>query len=175
MNCRLFHLIVFVLLCCCPVHAQPPDSLLSFPMSILRLRAFGECIPQEKVYVHLDNRCYFIGDTIWFKAYTQQTNNSRLSEVSGTLYVELFDQEGYLKERKLVEMKHGQGRGVLRHRQSGIQWFLRVAGLHTLATQLGRVCPQAPATGREMVFQQSHVPRIFPRLREALQPHFSHL
>ena len=111
MNCRLFHLIVFVLLCCCPVHAQPPDSLLSFPMSILRLRAFGECIPQEKVYVHLDNRCYFIGDTIWFKAYTQQTNNSRLSEVSGTLYVELFDQEGYLKERKLVEMKHGQGRG----------------------------------------------------------------
>ena len=48
------------------------DSLVSFPLTIQRLRAFGERIPQEKVYVHMDNRCYFLGDTIWFKAYTQQ-------------------------------------------------------------------------------------------------------
>ena len=87
------------------------DSLVSFPLTIQRLRAFGERIPQEKVYVHMDNRCYFLGDTIWFKAYTQQTNDGKPSEMSGTLYVELFDQEGYLKERKLVEMKQGQGCG----------------------------------------------------------------
>ena len=87
------------------------DSLMSFPLTIQRLRAFGERIPQEKVYVHMDNRCYFLGDTIWFKAYTQQTNDGKPSEMSGTLYVELFDQEGYLKERKLVEMKQGQGCG----------------------------------------------------------------
>ena len=87
------------------------DSLSSFPLTIRRLRAFGERIPQEKVYVHMDNRCYFLGDTIWFKAYTQQTNDGKPSEMSGTLYVELFDQEGYLKERKLVEMKQGQGCG----------------------------------------------------------------
>ena len=87
------------------------DSLMSFPLTIQRLRAFGERIPQEKVYVHMDNRCYFLGDTIWFKAYTQQTNDGKPSEMSGTLYVELFDQEGYLKERKLVEMNKGQGCG----------------------------------------------------------------
>lgn len=90
---------------------QAQDSLLSFPQTIQRLRAFGERIPQEKVYVHMDNRCYFLGDTIWFAAYTQQTNSGRPSEMSGTLYVELFDQEGYLKERKLVEMVHGRGQG----------------------------------------------------------------
>ena len=66
---------------------------------------------QEKVYVHLDNHCYFLGDTIWFKAYTQQTNNGKPSRISNTLYVELLDQEGYLKERKLVEMNKGQGCG----------------------------------------------------------------
>ncbi len=24
---------------------------------------------QEKVYVHTDNTCYFVGDTLWYKAY----------------------------------------------------------------------------------------------------------
>ena len=33
------------------------DSLVSFPLAIRRLYAFGERIPQEKVYVHMDNRC----------------------------------------------------------------------------------------------------------------------
>ena len=23
---------------------------------------------QEKVYVHTDNMCYFVGDTLWYKA-----------------------------------------------------------------------------------------------------------
>ena len=87
------------------------DSLVSFPLAIRRVYAFGERIPQEKVYVHMDNRCYFLGDTIWFKAYTQQTNNGKPSRISNTLYVELLDQEGYLKERKLVEMNKGQGCG----------------------------------------------------------------
>ena len=93
------------------LHAVGQDSLANFPQTILRQRAFGEKIPQEKVYVHLDNRCYFLGDTIWFKAYTQQTNDGKPSEISGTLYVELIDHDGYLKERKLVEMKNGQGHG----------------------------------------------------------------
>ena len=24
---------------------------------------------QEKVYLHTDNQCYFVGDTLWYKAY----------------------------------------------------------------------------------------------------------
>ena len=35
---------------------------------IERLAAFGKTIPQEKVYIHMDNTCYFQGDTIWFAA-----------------------------------------------------------------------------------------------------------
>ncbi|MCF0197037.1 MAG: hypothetical protein HUK03_07415 [Bacteroidaceae bacterium] len=78
---------------------------------IARQTAFGQSVPQEKVYVHMDNTCYFQGDTIWFAAYTRQTSTGRPSEVSGVLYVELLNNDGYLVERKLVEMKQGRGNG----------------------------------------------------------------
>ena len=75
------------------------------------LKGFGRTIPQEKVYIHLDNTSYFLGDTIWFAAYTRQTSDDRPSKVSGLLYVELLNQDGYLVERKLVEMDKGHGNG----------------------------------------------------------------
>lgn len=79
---------------------------------IQRLSTFGERIPQEKVYLHMDNTCYFVGDTIRFAAYTRQTNNGAPSTVSGVLYVELLNDDGYLVERQLIEMKEGRGHGT---------------------------------------------------------------
>ncbi len=76
-----------------------------------RLEAFGKTIPQEKVYVHMDNTCYFQGDTIWFAAYTRQTSDGKPSQVSGVLYVELLNNDGYLVERKLIKMQDGRGSG----------------------------------------------------------------
>lgn len=81
----------------------PTDSLLD------HLQRFGRSLPQEKVYVHLDNTSYFVGDTIWFSAYTTQTNDGKPSNISGVLYVELFNHEGFLVERKLIEMTNGRG------------------------------------------------------------------
>ncbi|MBQ7494673.1 MAG: hypothetical protein IJT75_02770 [Bacteroidaceae bacterium] len=76
-----------------------------------RLTRFGKAIPQEKVYVHLDNTCYFLGDTIWYAAYTRRTDKDIPSNVSRVLYAELYNQDGYLVERQLVEMKNGRGHG----------------------------------------------------------------
>lgn len=76
-----------------------------------RLRRFSQALPQEKVYLHMDNTNYFLGDTIWFAAYTRQTNNDRPSAISGVLYVELYNQDGYMMERKLVQMRDGRGHG----------------------------------------------------------------
>lgn len=67
--------------------------------------------PQEKVFLHMDNTCYFIGDTIWFKAYTRQTDTDAPSGKSGVLYVELLNHDGYLAERKIIEMTDGEGDG----------------------------------------------------------------
>ena len=76
-----------------------------------RQEAFGRTIPQEKVYVHMDNESYCLGDTIWFAAYTRQSTDDKPSKVSGVLYVELLNNDGYLVERKLVEMRNGRGNG----------------------------------------------------------------
>ena len=84
------------------------DSLVSLSD---RARLFGERIPQEKVYVHMDNTGYFLGDTIWFAAYTRRTDTGRPSKISRVLYAELWNHDGYLVERKLVEMREGRGHG----------------------------------------------------------------
>ena len=76
-----------------------------------RLGRFGRFVPQEKVYVHMDNTGYFLGDTIWFAAYSRRTDNDRPSRISRVLYVELLNHDGYLVERKLVEMQDGHGSG----------------------------------------------------------------
>ena len=111
--------------------AYRPDSLAAasgnFRPLVERLRAFGRTIPQEKVYVHMDNTCYQLGDTIWFTAYTRRTDTGRPSDVSGLLYVELYGQEGYLVERKLVQMHDGQGEGFF-----ALDHLIQYAGLYEL-------------------------------------------
>ncbi|MBO4906246.1 MAG: hypothetical protein J5486_04305 [Bacteroidaceae bacterium] len=76
-----------------------------------RLTRFGTAIPQEKVYLHMDNTSYFLGDTIWFAAYTRRTDKDLPSNISRVLYVELLNNDGYLVERQLIEMKNGRGYG----------------------------------------------------------------
>ena len=48
---------------------------------------------QEKAYLHLDNNCYFLGDTIWYKAYLVEAASLRPTAESHILYVELVDPE----------------------------------------------------------------------------------
>lgn len=100
-------------LCLClmafiPMQAKAYDGYETF---VDRLRHFNSDYPQEKVFLHLDNTCYFLGDTIWFKAYTRQTDTGKPSGMSGVLYVELLNHDGYLMERKLIEMVDGEGDG----------------------------------------------------------------
>lgn len=82
--------------------AQPLDTGL-----------FQGVIPtQEKVYLHFDNNTYFQGDTIWYKAYVVMADNNVPKPYSRVLYVELLDEQGYLKERQqLVVDEEGQANG----------------------------------------------------------------
>ncbi len=76
-----------------------------------RLTRFSQSIPQEKVYLHMDNTSYFLGDTIWYAIYTRQTNNDLPSNISHLAYVELYNQDGYMVERQLVDIRNGRGHG----------------------------------------------------------------
>jgi uncharacterized protein YfaS (alpha-2-macroglobulin family) len=103
---------IFLLLCILSligVAQEPTDSALA--KLATRARLFGERIPQEKVFVQMDNTCYFLGDTIWFAAFTRRTNSGRPSKISRVLYAELWNHDGFLVERKLIEMREGRGHG----------------------------------------------------------------
>ena len=92
-----------------------PDTVCVADAKLKALRdnlwAFAQKRPQEKVYLHMDNTSYFQGDTIWFAAYTQRTDFCTPSNISNVLYAELYDNDGYLVERKIIDMKQGWGRG----------------------------------------------------------------
>ena len=76
-----------------------------------RAATFGSKLPQEQVFVHLDNTGYYIGDTIYYKAYVTLSNAGAPSALSGLLYCELLNNDGYLVERQKIRLTAGQGRG----------------------------------------------------------------
>ena len=43
---------------------------------------------QEKVYIHTDNQSYFVGDTLWYKAYVVRADSNRFTNMSRLLYVD---------------------------------------------------------------------------------------
>ena len=65
-------------------------------------------LPQEMVFVHMDNTCYFLGDTLYYKAYVQRSDTGKPTNLSEVLYVELLNQDGYLVERQVLRLKGGQ-------------------------------------------------------------------
>ena len=54
-----------------------------------KVQGFGIGLPQEKVYLHLDNTCYFLGDTIWYKGYVTRSDKGTLTDLSKILNVVL--------------------------------------------------------------------------------------
>ncbi len=91
-----------------PLRIETPDALADWT-----IRADSAALqhPQEKVFLHLDNTCYFLGEAIRFKAYSRRTDTGRPSTISNVLYVDLLNHDGYLMERKIVRMKNGEGHG----------------------------------------------------------------
>ena len=85
-------------------------------MSYLReAMHFNRAIPQEKVYLHLDNTGYFENETVWFKAYLVRTDRSSPSDLSKVLYVELINMSGdVIKTTKWPVDSLGQSRGDLK-------------------------------------------------------------
>ena len=57
---------------------------------------------QEKVYVQTDNNCYFIGDTLWYKAFVLRADNNKPTNMSKLLYVELLSPDGVVVERQRI-------------------------------------------------------------------------
>lgn len=128
-NSTLYAILSFVMFCFPSFLKAESDSLMwdfsdifqgtkanpTLPSSLEgwkeHLELFGRNIPQEEVFLHMDNTCYFAGDTLYFKAYVRRSDTGKLTNLSQLLYAELWNQEGYMLERHLVKLKDGQGAG----------------------------------------------------------------
>ncbi len=65
---------------------------------------------QEKVYLLLDKDKYVVGDNIYFKSFVLSGYNR--STISNTLFVELYDHNKNLVDKKTVFLKDGEGDGT---------------------------------------------------------------
>lgn len=91
----------------------PPqaDSLARFVRNIL---TYNEMYPREHVYLHFDNTGYFMGETIWYKAYVvNPQNNNQHTQLSRVLYVELLTPEGRVLETQKLKIENGQCSGQI--------------------------------------------------------------
>lgn len=96
---RLSYLLIALCVCCFYANKMAAEGI-SAVADILRDNA--QRMMQEKVYVHTDNKCYFIGDTIWYKAYVVKAADMTPTDMSRILYVELLDPSGMVVERQSV-------------------------------------------------------------------------
>ena len=69
-----------------------------------RAMQVGQVMQQERVFLHFDNTAYYLGETMWFKAYVSFGTDNRPSTLSKVLYVELVAPEGYVVETKKYKL-----------------------------------------------------------------------
>ena len=69
---------------------NPLDNL------IVRTAVKQSLFPEERVYLHFDNSAYYLGESIWFKAYVMSGTDDTPTDISRVLYVELVAPEGYV-------------------------------------------------------------------------------
>ncbi|MBR5511295.1 MAG: hypothetical protein IKU50_03720, partial [Bacteroidaceae bacterium] len=73
---------------------------------VLKSIIASRALPQERVYLHFDNSGYYLGETMWFKAYCVSGNGTNVAAApqSKVLYVELCAPEGYVVETKKFKL-----------------------------------------------------------------------
>jgi hypothetical protein len=65
----------------------------------------------EKLYLHTDRDYYFLGDTIWFKAYYLDGRTHRFPQGFQNLHAELIDKNGIKIQKELLYLEDGRAPG----------------------------------------------------------------
>ena len=109
---RKLFFIAFILSSCISMTAQdtPYTRLKTFAAHIA---GFNQNCPQEKVFLHFDNKAYYLGETIWFSAYVVDAGTLLPIAKSRILYVELLTPEGDIVAYKKLKLVSGRCYGNL--------------------------------------------------------------
>ena len=90
---------------------EVPPAKVVFQQYMNQAQTFANNFPREKAYLHFDNTSYYVGDTIWFKAYVTLAEQQTFSQISRPLYVELVDQTGHIADKQIIKLTQGEGNG----------------------------------------------------------------
>lgn len=89
-----------------PLAAQSKmDSIFQKTLS------YAQKYTPEKVYLHFDNTSYYLGETLWFKAYVTASERHVPTPLSEIVYVELWNQYGQRIERQILQLEEGAANG----------------------------------------------------------------
>ncbi|MBR5151015.1 MAG: hypothetical protein IKW61_06920, partial [Bacteroidaceae bacterium] len=88
----------------------PYERLKSYAAHIV---GFNKNCPQEKVFLHFDNKAYYLGETIWFSAYVVDAATLLPIAKSKVLYVELLTPDGDIVASKKLKIVAGRCYGNL--------------------------------------------------------------
>ena len=114
---KLFLFLIAITAFCSCLQAQQlnkQDSILFRLESFVKnISVFNRLYQQEKVYLHFDNTGYFLGESIWFKAYVTTASNLKATSMSRVLYVELLDMEGNVVNTQKLCITNGQADGSI--------------------------------------------------------------
>ena len=105
-------LLCLLLILCSGLNAQNlrnEDNLHQFTNS----DKLERLLEQERIYLHFDNTCYYLGERMWFKAYVIQNDWIKQQDKaeSKTLYVELVNPFGEVVLSRILAIKKGQAHG----------------------------------------------------------------
>ncbi|MBR5150552.1 MAG: hypothetical protein IKW61_04565, partial [Bacteroidaceae bacterium] len=118
---KLLHIIV-LLFVAAVVRAQSPLDTLA-----MRAIMVNQLFPQERVYLHFDNSAYYLGETMWFKAYVTGGIADEEKPQSRVLYVELCAPEGYVVETKKYKLdENGRCHGEFELRKELLSGYYEV-------------------------------------------------
>ena len=73
------------------------------------LQKFAENYPQEKVHLLFNKDHYVVGENLWFKSFVFDGYNR--SNISTSLFVELYDSSKKLLDKKMIPLLNGEGSG----------------------------------------------------------------
>ncbi|MBR5511888.1 MAG: SEL1-like repeat protein [Bacteroidaceae bacterium] len=118
---RILHIIILLFIATATFAQSPLDTLA------MRAIMINQLFPQERVYLHFDNTAYYLGETMWFKAYATSGLADNEKPISKVLYVELCAPEGYVVETKKYKLdENGRCNGEFELKPSLLSGYYEV-------------------------------------------------
>lgn len=105
--------ILSLLLALLPLTSFARTSQDSIGRLVETINKFNRAFPQEKIYLHIDNTSYFMGETMWVKAYLTTYADTAVAS-SSIGYVELLDPQGNVVKTLKLKFVNGVAHGEIK-------------------------------------------------------------